>query len=69
MPVYCDKDDALQGDKIAVSARLIDEIAVMKRTGKHRGQFTTLRDNAYCVIEMPFRWVLEKDESKRAKEK
>lgn len=69
MPVYCDKDDALQGDKIAVSARSIDEITVMKRTSSHKGQFTTLRDNAYCIIEVPFRWVLEKGKAKRVKRK
>jgi hypothetical protein len=33
---------------------------VMKRTSSHKGQFTTLRDNAYCVIEVPLKMVMNK---------
>lgn len=60
MPVYINKDDALKGDRIAVSARQISQIVVKTRTGSHRGQFTTLRDNAYCIIEVPYKFVLNK---------
>ncbi len=52
--------DALRGDRIAVSARAIDAITVIRRTHSHKGQFTTLRDNAYCVIEIPLKVVTNK---------
>lgn len=67
MPKYVNLGDALHADKIAISARRIDIDKVITRTHRHKGQFGTLRDNAYCVIEQPLRWVLEKKESKRAK--
>ena len=60
MPVYRNKGDALRADKIAVEARSISSITVKKRTSLHQGQFATLRDNAYCVIEIPLKQVLEK---------
>ena len=59
--------DVLRGEKIAVSASRIDVGTVMKRSHRHKGQFGTLRNNAYCVIEQPMRWVLEKDEGKSSR--
>ncbi len=69
MPEYSNIGDALRGEKIAVSASKIDIDRVMKRSHRHKGQFGTLRNNAYCVIEQPMRWVLEKKKGKRAKRK
>ena len=69
MPVYNNIGDALRGEKIAVSASEINIDRVMKRSHRHRGQFGTLRYNAFCIIEIPMRWVLEKNEGKRAKRK
>jgi len=60
MPEYRNPGDILRGDRIAVSARRIDPVTVMPRTHKHRGQFTTLRDSAYCVIEIPLKIVANK---------
>lgn len=60
MPVYHNKGDALRADKIAASARKIDTVIVKHRTGKHKGQFVTLRDNIYCVIEIPLKEYLDK---------
>ena len=60
MPEYRKLGDALRGDKIAVSARSIEAVTVMKRTHAHKGQFATLRDNAYCVIEIPLKIVINK---------
>jgi len=69
MPEYVNIGDALRGEKIAVEASEIDIHTVAKRSSRHRGQFGTLRNNAFCVIEQPMRWVLEKNESKRTKRK
>jgi len=60
MPMYVNEGDALKGDKIAVQARSINTITVTKRTHRHKGQFAMLRDNAYCVIEIPLKVVLDK---------
>ena len=60
MPEYRNPGDALRGDKIAVQARRIDTVRITKRTHRHQGQFATLRDNAYCVIEIPLQVVLDK---------
>ncbi len=60
MTEYRNPGDALRGDRIAVSARSIAPVVVTTRTHAHKGQFTTLRDNAYCVIEIPLRIVSNK---------
>ena len=60
MPEYRNPGDALRGDKIAVSARKISAVTVTKRTHPHKGQFAILRDNAFCVIEVPLKVILNK---------
>ena len=60
MPVYRNKGDALRGDRIAVEARSISKVTYGKRTHRHQGQFATLRDNAFCIIEIPLKAVLDK---------
>lgn len=60
MPEYRNLGDALRGERIAVSARKIDAVTVSQRTHAHKGQFATLRDNAYCVIEIPLKVVVNK---------
>jgi hypothetical protein len=52
--------DSLRGERIAVEASAISSPMVQKRSGAHKGQFATLTRNAYCVIEMPLKWVLNK---------
>lgn len=60
MPVYRNQGDALRGDKIAVQAFKIDPVRVMQRSGRDKGQFTTLRKYAFCVIDIPLKEVLDK---------
>lgn len=60
MPEYRNLGDELRGDRIAVSARSISQVTVTNRTHAHKGQSATLRDNAYCVIEMPLKVVTNK---------
>jgi hypothetical protein len=60
MPEYHKKGDSLRGDRIAVQARQIDRVVIMQRTHRHKGQFTTLRDNAFCIIEIPLKAILDK---------
>jgi hypothetical protein len=60
MPEYRNLGDALRGDRIAAQARQIDKVVINKRTHAHKGQFTTLRDNAFCIIEIPLKAVSDK---------
>ena len=60
MPEYRNKGDALRADRIAIQARSIDSAIIKKRTHRHKGQFAKARDNAYCIIEIPLKQVLDK---------
>ena len=60
MAEYRGLNDSLRGDRIAVSARSISTVMVEKRSHAHKAQFAVLRDNAWCVIEIPLKVVLNK---------
>ena len=60
MTEYRKLGDSLRADKIVASARRVNIIRVDHRTSKHKGQFVDLRDNAYCVIDIPFKSELER---------
>lgn len=60
MPEYRNPGDSLRGDKIAVQSHSIDRVVVTKRTHRHKGQFATLRGNAFCIIEIPLKSVLDR---------
>lgn len=53
-PSPCDHTeigDALRGEKIAVEAHNIEQVRYGHGLGKHKKQFTTLKRDAYAVIE------------------
>jgi hypothetical protein len=60
VPEYRNKGDSLRADRIAIQARSIDSVTIQKRTHGHKGQFATARDNAFCIIEIPLKQVLDK---------
>lgn len=60
MPVYVKQGDAIKGQKISAQAHSFSVIRIKRKSGRHRGQFGVLRGNAYCVIDIPMRYVLEK---------
>ena len=55
MVIYTEIGDTIKGDKIVVEARKIDKIKVIAKSGRHKAQQTTLRDNAVCVIDKRIR--------------
>lgn len=59
--------DTIVGDKIVIEARSITIDRIDSGTGRHRGQFADARDNAKAVIDIPFRYVLEKKSGKSKK--
>ncbi len=52
--------DSLRGEKIIAQARDIDRPRIVKGSGRDKIQKTALRGSAYCVIDMPLKWILEK---------
>jgi len=60
MTEYRKLGDSLRADKIVASARRISTIRITKRTSRHQGQFIDLKDNAFCVIDIPLRAELER---------
>ena len=52
--------DAIRGEKISVKARTIDKPRVIEGSGRDKIQKTTLRGSAYCVVDLPVKWILEK---------
>lgn len=60
MTEYQQLGDSLRAEKIVASARRVSAVRIAQRTSKHKGQFLDLRDNAYCVIDIPLKLVLDK---------
>lgn len=52
--------EALRAEKIVAEARTIDRPRVVEWSGRDKIQRTTLRGSAYCVIDIPLKWILEK---------
>ena len=59
-PEYNEAGAALRAEKIAVQARKIDRPRVVEGSGRDKIQKTTLKGSAYCVVEIPLKWILEK---------
>ena len=58
------RGDSIRGEWISAEASEISNVRVDTRSSTHRGQFVKLKFNAYCVIDTPMRWVLEKTNKK-----
>jgi len=56
--------DAIVGEKITIEAKSITVDTVKARTGYHQGQFGVMRHNAYAMIDIPRKYVLEKKDAK-----
>ncbi len=57
MTVYTDVGDTIVGDKITCEARQINKISVINKSGRHKAQRITLKDNATCVIEKKVKFI------------
>nr|QNO52353.1 hypothetical protein CJELADDK_00032 [Methanosarcinales archaeon ANME-1 ERB6] len=59
MPIYRNKEDAIEGEVISCQARKYEKV-VVKGSGAHRTVRVKLsgrgRTSAYCVIDKPLRW-------------
>ncbi len=52
--------DCIRGEKISAKARAIDNPRVTEGSGRDKIRKTTLRGSAYCVIDLPVKWILDK---------
>lgn len=66
MAVLTKLGDKLQGDRVRVVARSIDQprLSADERSARHKRQFTVARDTVECFIEIPARWVVEQKPQK-----
>ena len=53
MATLFDAGDALRGNRLRIVARRISQPKVVNQSGRHKAIEVIVRDNAYCVIEMP----------------
>lgn len=56
MPVYTEVGDIIIGDKITCEARQVTKTSVINKSGRHKAQRITLKDNASCIIEKKVRF-------------
>lgn len=57
MTTYTDKGTVIKGNIIKCEARKIAKPIVINKSGRHKANKTTLRDNAICVIERELEFV------------
>jgi len=58
--VYDKCGDALSAERIAVEARDIGRIRIVRGSARHRIQSAKLKGSAFCVIELPLKAVRER---------
>jgi hypothetical protein len=49
--IHTKKGDTIKGDRIIGEARKISDVKVIVKSGRHKAQRITLRDNAMCLID------------------
>jgi len=57
MIAYTEEGDTIVGDILVGEARSISKPHVIVKTGKHKAQRITLRENARCRIEKKLRFI------------
>ena len=57
---YHNIGDSLRAERITVQAHDIDKPRIVKGSGRDKIQRTILRGSAFCVIEQPMKWILDK---------
>lgn len=50
MTIHTDENDVIVGDKIVCEARQVQGPQKINKTGRHKSQRVTLKDNAKCTI-------------------
>jgi hypothetical protein len=57
---YMEIGEALKAEKIHGEAKEIDAPQLFPRSGRHRGSRTKLKGEAFCIIEQPLLYVLQR---------
>ncbi len=57
MQIHTNENDTIMGDKIICEARQVNGPQKINKTGRHKAQRVTLKDNAKCTIIKKARFV------------
>ena len=57
MPTFTSDGDTLKGNKIVCEARKMEGPKTINKSGRHKAQRVTLKDNAECTIVKKARFV------------
>lgn len=57
MIIYADEGDSIKGATIIGEARRITDPIVISKTGRHKAQRVTLKDNAFCRIARKLKYI------------
>lgn len=60
MTIYTKIGDTIKEDKIICESRKISDITKINKSGRHKAQRITLRDNAMCIIEREVHFINNK---------
>ena len=55
MTTYTKQGTVIKADQIVCEARKISKIQLINKSGRHKAQRITLKDNAKCVIVKPLK--------------
>ena len=60
MSIYTKQGTIIKGNRIVCEARKISKIQLINKSGQHKAQRITLKDNAECIIVKPLQMASKK---------
>ena len=57
MTIYTQTGTIRKGDRIIAEARKISDVRVIVKSGRHKAQRITLKDNAMCYIDKKLKFI------------
>lgn len=57
MTIYTQTGTIIKGDRIIAEARKISDVRVIVKSGRHKAQRITLKDNAMCYIDKKLKFI------------
>lgn len=57
MVIYTKTGTMIKGDRIIAEARRISDVRVIVKSGRHKAQRITLKDNTMCYIDKKLKFI------------
>ncbi|MBZ9570609.1 hypothetical protein KQY27_03495 [Methanobrevibacter sp. TMH8] len=57
MTIYTQTGTIIKGDRIIAEARKISDVRVIVKSGRHKAQRITLKDNGMCYIDKKLKFI------------